>query len=344
MDFDYHAAARKIARDGARRLAGLVQPDGRFVYRYLPEKNLVANQYNVLRHCGAVWSMFDVMRMAGHDEKVESAATRAARYMLKNFVKPLGEDRLCVVDGDKIKLGGSGLALLALYEFNRAAPDPTLVETARALGRYILDQRAPDGDLVHGRKYPSGETYAFRSGYYTGEALFGLLRLHQMTGEALWRDAALEVIGTLGPRDYGVAEQSHWMLYTLDLADALAPNPANREYAARIAAGISAHRAYMARNESTPIACRSEALLAYMRILGRSDAAGLRPSFAESEAVVRECLAAQVRFFRKDGSFIGGAGKPDVRIDYIQHNISAFAAFAVMGAPGGEPKAAEVAV
>ena len=196
--------------------------------------------------------------------------------MLKNFVKPLGEDRLCVVDGDKIKLGGSGLALLALYEFNRAAPDPTLVETARALGRYILDQRAPDGDLVHGRKYPSGETYAFRSGYYTGEALFGLLRLHQMTGEALWRDAALEVIGTLGPRDYGVAEQSHWMLYTLDLADALAPNPANREYAARVAArGISAHRAYMARNKSTPIACRSEALLAYMRILGRSDAAGL---------------------------------------------------------------------
>jgi hypothetical protein len=165
-----------------------------------------------------------------------------------------------------------------------------------------------------------------------------------MTGEALWRDAALEVIGTLGPRDYGVAEQSHWMLYTLDLADELAPSAANRDYAARIAAGILRDRAYMARGQSTPVACRSEALLAYMRILGRSDAAGFAPSFAESEAVVRECLAAQVRFFRKDGSFIGGAGKPDVRIDYIQHNISAFAAFAVMGAPGGEPKAAEVAV
>jgi hypothetical protein len=340
MDFDYHGSALKIARRGARRLAKLVKPDGRFVYRYIPEKNLVSKKYNVLRHCGAVWSMFDVMGMAGADLQVHEAAVRAGRHMLEHFVKPFGQDRLCVVDAEKIKLGGSGLALLALYELNRAAPDAKLVDTARAIGRYILDQRTADGDLVHGRIYPSGEPYPFRSNYYTGEALFGLLRLHQMTGETLWRDAAFELIRALAPRDYGVAEQSHWMLYTLDLADELAPDAASRRYAARIAADMLAKRGYMARAESTPIACRSEGLLAYLRILRRSDAADLRPGFAECEALVRECLSAQFSFFRRDGSFVRGGGKTDVRIDYIQHNISAFAAFGMLGA---EPKGAEAA-
>jgi hypothetical protein len=345
MDFDYHASALKIARTGARRLAKLVQADGRFIYRYIPEKNLVANQYNALRHCGAVWSMFDVMRMTGADPRVHEAGLRASRYMLDEFVKPLGRHRMAVVEAEKIKLGGSGLALLALYELNRAAPDAQLVDTARALGRYILDQRTPDGDLMHGRIYPSGELYPFRSDYYTGEALFGLLRLHQMTGEALWREAALELIGALGARDYGVAEQSHWMLYTLDLADELAPNPAIRRYAARIAADIVSNRAYMARAESTPIACRSEALLAYMRLLLRTPGEGLNPDLAECDKVLRSCLSAQVQFFRRDGSFVRGFNKPDVRIDYIQHNISAFAAFGVMGMNAGESaKAAEAAV
>ncbi|HWT29593.1 MAG TPA: hypothetical protein VN240_01045 [Propylenella sp.] len=344
MAFDYHRSALKIARAGARRLAKLVQGDGRFIYRYIPERNLVSNEYNVLRHCGAVWSMLEVTRMTGAEPAVHEAAVRAAGYMLEHFVKPIGDDGLCVVDGLKIKLGGNGLALLALYEFHRAAPDPKLVETARALGRYILSQRTDDGDFVHCRVYPSGELHPLRSDYYTGEALFGLLRLHQMTGEALWRDAALELVAALGPRDYGVAEQSHWMVYTLDLADQLSPDPATRRYASRIAAHIMAHRGYMARARSTPIACRSEALLAYMRILRRMPGEGLRPSLAECEQLLRLCLSAQVSFSRRDGSFVCGRNKPDVRIDYIQHNISAFAAFGLTGPARPETAMAEAAL
>jgi hypothetical protein len=134
------------------------------------------------------------------------------------------------------------------------------------------------------------------------------------------------------------------MLYTLDLADELAPDPANRRYAARIAADIVAKRGYMARRQSTPIACRSEAMLAYMRILSRSGGADLSPSYAESEALVRQCLSAQFQFFRPDGSFVRGADKGDVRIDYIQHNISAFAAFGILGAGRHAEEPADAAV
>lgn len=327
--FDYHKAAVKIARKGARHLARLVKPDGRFVYRYDAARKKVSSQYNVLRHCGSVWSMFDVVRLTRPNPGVTEAAIRASRYMRENFIRPLGDgDRLCVVDGDKIKLGGAGLALLALAEWHRAAPDAAIVETARAVGRYILDQRTDDGDLVHGRTYPGGEIYPFRSNYYTGEALFGLLRLFQLTGEPVWRDSAFELLAALAPRDYGVAERSHWMLYALDAADEIQPSPQNRAYAARIAAAIVRNPNYRVRGYSTPIACMSEALLAYMRLKRRSPSASLSPSAGECETVVIENLGLQLKSFTSDGAFIAGPGRGDVRIDYIQHNISSFAAFA----------------
>lgn len=344
--FDYQASAVKISRRGARRLAKLVQPNGRFVYRYHRERKHIYNEYNVLRHCGSIWSMFDVARMTGPDPLVTAAAIRAARHMRENFVRPFKDtDALCVVDVDKIKLGGSGLALLALAEWNRFAPDAEIVDTARAIGRYIVSQRTEDGDLHHGRSYPDGELYAFRSNYYTGEAIFGLLRLAEMSGEESWRDTAFELLAALGPRNYGVEERSHWMLYALDAADEARPLPETRAYAARIAARILRDPiSYRGREMSTPIACMSEALLAYIRLKRRAAAASLTPSVSDCGEAVLQNLSLQTKSFRKNGEFIAGPQWHDVRIDYIQHNISSFAAFGTMGkglvpAPPGLPSA-----
>jgi hypothetical protein len=340
--FNYHAAAVKVARKGARHLAKLVKPDGRFVYRYHPGLQKVYDEYSMLRHCGSVWSMFDVVRLTRPDPRVTDAAVQASRYMRDTFIKPVGDgDRLCLVEGQKAKLGGAGLALLALSEWHQATPDPAIVEIARGIGRYILDQRTADGDLIHGRIYPSGEIYPFRSRFYTGEALFGLLRLFRLTTEAVWRDSAFELLAALGARDYGVAERSHWMLYALDAADEVQPSPENRAYAARIAGALVRDAdATRSRGSSTPIACMSEALLAYMRLKRRSPSASLSPSAADCEKVVVQNLGVQLRSLTSDGGFIAGPGRGDVRIDYIQHNISAFAAFA---ATRQEPDALEQA-
>src|SRR5687767_8365990 len=78
---------RKVARMGAQHLSKLVQPDGLFIYRYLPGPVLrVSPKYNVLRHCGAVWSMFDVVRLTGALPVVSHAAIRAGTYILDTFV------------------------------------------------------------------------------------------------------------------------------------------------------------------------------------------------------------------------------------------------------------------
>lgn len=329
-------AAAQIARRGAFRLAKLVKPDGRFIYQYHRERNLVSPQYNVLRHCGAVWSLFDVLRLTGPQDRIAEAAVRSARHMRDHFIRPFGDgDRLCVIDKDKIKLGGNGLALLALVEWNRFAPDPALADTARRLGLYIVDQRTEAGDdLHHGRHYPGGELYPFRSNYYTGEALFGLLRLFQMTGEAMWRDVAFDLLAPLGRRDYGVEERSHWMLYALDAADAIRPSPDLRAYASRIAARMLRNPESYRGRGATPIACMSEAFMAYIRLKRRNPDDPNEPTAERCEAEVVVNFAHQLKSFRPNGEVMASPDKHDVRIDYIQHNISAFAAFsALAGAP-----------
>ena len=332
--------ARRIARNGARHLATMIKPDGRFIYSYQPGPPLrISQSYNVLRHCGSVWSMFDTLRLTGPDAAVSEAATRAGRYILDQFVKPYGSgDQMCVIDGEKIKLGGSGLALLALTSLSEAENDPKVLDIARAIGRYILDQRIQDGDFVHSRSFPSGEILAFRSNYYTGEAVFGLLTLARATAESVWGDAAFNSLRLLGAQNYGVAERHHWMLYALDLAHQMEPSEELRDYARRIADGMTDNSAYRLDGRSTPSACMSEGLLAYLRIEDRLGAYDAAERYRQS---VLENFEVQLRSLRPTGAFMRGGGKSDVRIDFIQHNISAFAAWHVLA--GGREAEASVA-
>ena len=73
---------------------------------------------------------------------------------------------------------------------------------------------------------------------------------------------------TLMAADYGIDIQSHWMAYAACEAferrlidpDLVGP------YIARLIRGINRRSAYRKRNQSTPIACRSEALLRFLRV------------------------------------------------------------------------------
>src|SRR5262249_51214865 len=140
----------------------------------------------------------------------------------------------CVVENNSVKLGGAGLAILALVEFAEATRQNSVVEVARGLGEYILLQRKPDGDFIHKRNFWTDEPKTFVSEYYTGEALFGLLRLFHATGDRRWLDEAKSSELRLAERDYGVVQQSHWMLYALEQFHSVDPLPVYREHARRI--------------------------------------------------------------------------------------------------------------
>ena len=91
------------------------------------------------------------------------------------------------------------------------------------------------------------------------------------------------------------------------------------------------------------LACRSEGLLAFVRLCeGVSRDSVDRPIFdqaaARSRVAIHENLELQLGHRRPNGSFVHGRGNSEVRIDYIQHNISSFLGYAHLS--GGLPLSA----
>jgi hypothetical protein len=260
--------------------------------------------------------------------QVSLAAERAIQHMIQSFLFPYGDTgMLCVVDSGKIKLGGNGLALLALAELLEAKWDQELARVAERLGRYIVSEKLEDGDFVHSRIYETNRVRDFRSDYYTGEALFGLLRLHEVTGKKEWLDCALSSETELFQRNYGVFSQSHWMLYALEKLHHHSGAELCLEHARQIAEHILMFPDYRKDNRSTPIACRSEGLLAYVRMVERSKGRKISPDAETCLREVRRNLSLQLQFKTPMGAFIRGGGSDEIRIDYIQHNISSFLAY-----------------
>ena len=318
----------EVARSGAEYLAGLMEPTGRFKYRFDADTGTSAGDYNLLRHCGTTWSILEVTRNGGGSGRTAAAAKRAVAYIYNDSLKFLPDlDRACLAENGEVKLGGNGLGILALLAYADAAGDRFAHSVAAYLAAYIVSQQKIDGDFVHKRELATAAEIPFESEYYTGEALFALVKLHTATSEWRWLDCAARTEFQLAKRDYGVAQQSHWMLYALEELTRHRPVPEFISHAGRIARHIVDHPGYREHGRSTPIACRTEGLLAYLRMMDRSTAVEEQELRAACGDAIRENLVLQLAYRRPDGGFIrGGSDKRrnEIRIDYVQHNISAF--------------------
>ena len=300
-------------------------------YRYDVQTGRIYDDYNMLRHMGTTWALLDVAKSVPDEPALREAAGRAISFALKFGIRFFGRpDQLCVKERGTVKLGGSGLAMLALLAQNDLSADPHLVAVAEGLGRYIVEQRQADGDLTHKRSFATGRIVPFKSDYFTGEALFGLMRLYEVTRDTVWLDAAADCERVLAPLDYGVPEQSHWCLYALELLYRHRPERLFLDHAARIVRNTLDAPRYRRGGRSTPVACRSEGMLAFLRMNRDAGGESEPQLLAEARDAIAHNLKLQMRHYLPDGSFVRGGrttGMAEVRIDYIQHNISAFLAW-----------------
>ncbi len=317
--------ALAVAHESAVCLARLVQGDGRFRYRFQADSTEDLSGYNVLRHAGAIWALLDVYRDTG-DDVLLAAARRATTYLLDSSLRFFRDYRnVCICEDNKIKLGGNALTVLALVSLYEHTGDRFVLAVAEQLAAFMLLERDDTGDFIHKRYFQSGKRSAFKSAYYTGEALLALIALYGASKEQSWLAAAREIETTLAPRDYGVAEQSHWLLYFLEMISRYEAAPLYADHAVKIGRHILNYPQYLSWQRSTPIACRTEGLLALVRLSERVvlDAGLLR----SAQRQVVDNLERQLTFRQSDGSFIRGGNDRrahEVRIDYLQHNISAF--------------------
>lgn len=321
---------RDVVAASLAHLARIVLPGGRFIYAHEADDIHQAHDgYNLLRHCGTLWFMaraVQAMQPPAPDQALD--AIRLATGYLARRLEPApwshsDHPSLALVAKGMVKLGGLGLGLLALSEVGRLPVSPPdlplgLDETLARMRRYALDEIDGD-DFRHKRVIATGEVTSFRSDYYTGEAIFGLL----VTGGA--DEDLTRVTASLMRRGYGWAQQSHWMAYAA--CEAVECGVVSKTLGATYLTGLmeailgDAH--YRARRQSTPIACRTEALTRVLLLAHRL------PDLLPAELVPRirshavENLALQLDWYG-NGQFWKGDDARKVQIDYIQHNATAF--------------------
>ena len=213
LDGDY---AKEIIYNASSYLMNQVNADGRFIYGLRPQFDKEIDSYNILRHTGTIWSLICRYRIFPDDalkEKIDSTIA----YMLDQIrYDDTGAGYIFEADDAEIKLGGNGIAILALTEYMDVFQNDEYVEVCKKLGEGILKQQDPEtGGYWHVLTPDFEKLEEFRTVYYDGECTFGLTRLYNLTGEQKWLDAACRAIDHFIAEDY-TQYRDHWVAYSLN--------------------------------------------------------------------------------------------------------------------------------
>ncbi|MBP9771300.1 MAG: hypothetical protein KBD16_00025 [Candidatus Pacebacteria bacterium] len=344
------------AKLGGEYLISHMYEDGSFVYEYDPESDSESDSYNILRHAGTTYALLELYE-ATNNKRYLTGAERALDYLRKATIPcPVYKDALCVLEDNEIKLGGNGLALLAFTKYMELTDSRDDQALAEGIATFISAIQAKNGEFLFYKMDAKGVPDSdFVSEYYPGEAMFGLARLSELTNDATWMTTAHKGADwIINVRDKDVATNDlphdHWMLYALNELYADEQKQDYLEHTKRLVNAILAaqHQGLTGEQEewnggyynpprSTPTATRNEGLGAAYRIFMRSgDAAYTAITKDAMERGIEFTLRTQftssklreLNFPREAlGGFHEGLDDYDIRIDYVQHNISALLAF-----------------
>ncbi len=204
-------------------LARGLDGEGRYVYGYFRDEDVVSAQYNLVRHAGAVYSLYRV-QSAGEGDTL-AAADAGLGFILDRLV-PAGDGVAFGLRGQRVELGANGLFLVALAERRAATGDPRYDGLMRDVARFIAGQQEPNGAMRGFWDPETGPVPGVYGIFATGEAMWGLVRLHQAFPEEGWGEPALHTARYLAnDRDRLEGEVTmypdHWAAYGMaDLAAA----------------------------------------------------------------------------------------------------------------------------
>jgi len=173
---------------------------GNFLYYYDAARDNTADfqhpknphYYNILRHSGGTITLLRAYELSG-DSKYLAAARHSLDYMLtKSRLEPFSpsesdtEKSRYVFYNKKAKLGGTGIALVALMQYWHLSGDDHYHVQARQMTNHLLSRIADDGEFIGYYIHPlyqdgkplinvtPAERKKLFSFYYPGEALLGL--------------------------------------------------------------------------------------------------------------------------------------------------------------------------
>ena len=346
---------RRGLRAAAAYLTRMVGRDGRFCYTYHAGRDQCGRDYNLLRHAGTTYSMFQLYRELGEPSLLR-AAERATQWLRRRTRRVEGDpSRIYLLEGRKAKLGAVGLSLLALVERERALRDGRDRALMEGMARFIISQQREDGYLESWFDWGEGaDVPVTNSIYYPGEALLGLIRLYQIDPRADYLEAALRSARFLALKRWrwgGIelyVPPDAWLTQALAELYMIHQDDALRDYAYEITevtevtmlrraegappdlAGGPAFGPFLP--NVTPAGSRSEGLTAAWFM---AEFSGQQEKQDTLLALALESAPFQLNHqFRPEntyylpnparamGGFRANAQRLDIRIDYVQHNVT----------------------
>ncbi|MGM0986888.1 MAG: Mur ligase family protein [Pseudomonadota bacterium] len=212
---------RRLIDNSSRYLSRQVQPSGRFHYGWHACFDRPIRAYNSLRHASTTYAMIEAWEVTG-DRQLKAAIDRSLHYLTHQLIHdvtlPDGQQAAFLVDsGDEIKLGGNAVCLLALVQYSQATGSRHYLSLLERLALGIHHMQEPDsGRFVHVLNYPDlSLKEAFRIIYYDGEAAFGLMRLHGLTGDPRWLQMVEHAFEHFIAAEHWKAHD-HWLSYCVN--------------------------------------------------------------------------------------------------------------------------------
>lgn len=337
IDADY---VKGLLLDAGSFLVDQVQPDGSFLYGIYPRFDNEIDNYNILRHASTIWSLICLWRVTG-DDSLEDVINSTIGYML-NDIRYEDADTAYLYEetADEIKLGGNGVAVVAMTEYMDAFQNDRYRDVCRALGNGILRLFDPEtGEFYHVLNGDFSRKEAYRTVYYDGEAAFALCRLYGLTGEDIWLDAAKASADHFIAADY-TQYRDHWVAYSMNELTQYVEDPDYYDFALRNAQ-VNLEEIY---NRETTYHTYLELLMSTFELYDRMAENGIHTDYMDNTFSIGDLLRT---IYARADRMLNGFFYPEyamymrnpsrilntfmvrhdgfrVRIDDVQHNIGGF--------------------
>jgi len=346
-------------------LVSSITPDGKIRYEYRTAQDRDSRSYNLLRHGGTTYSVLQAYDRTRH-EPYRLASEQALTYLFKEcdrdvrtgpkgpVGKDAGESMYIVSPGGKVKLGGAGLALVAIDQYVEATGNTEKYkEEALGFARFLVASMKDDGEFIYfpSRKPGGKPTSTDGSAYYPGEAILGLTRMYSWDPNPLWLQTAVDGADWLiDVRDAGKEPRrmanDHWLMLALGHLYHYTGDTKYLDHTLKIAKAVEYQYeknrpawekypdfqgGYYDPPRSTPAATRGEGLGAVLDaclVAKRTDCDWVK--FLLEETVRHENLSQydpDTTYWMRDkaktfGGWNGGLLDVNVRNDFVQHNMS----------------------
>ncbi len=345
------------ARAAGDYIARIIDERGKHNYLYMPVQDRDASSYNMLRHGGTTYALmqaYDRFR----DPAYKEAAERSFEYLLgrtelRDDPGPWGPNYRFIIEDRKAKLGGSGLALVAMSQYTEATGDMRYMEEMKEFARFIVRMQDPEsGKLISYFDYgPTAEVPDEDSIYYPGEALYGLGKFYFIDKDPLWLKTANKgAYWLIFDRDKDKEPirlpHDHWLMMALSYLYAHTGDEAYQTHCMNIASAVEYkfrgrdhdmvedHPDYLGTYYKvarvTPVGCRVEGLVGTVDLckLAGTEYRSLLNMAATSAGFSMTLQWDPVNSFylpnpRKAlGGMKEGLYENAIRNDYVQHNLS----------------------